>query len=171
MQVLGVPAGGAIATAWAVVAAAAKHRASDMKSWALAAGFGLAAAIAPRLARTRAGMAAAVACVLAVVLALVVAGSGMLAVAVRLRCTALEIGSAALPLAATAFLLRGPAHPAVYAAVAACGALAGEAALHLCCSARMQLPHLLVFHAGGVLLAAGLGAAFGAMRRGSALPR
>ena len=167
MNGLGVPSGGAIATAWAVVAAAAKHRASDMKSWALAAGFGAAAAVAPRLARTRAGVVAGMACVLAVVLALVVGGSGMLAIAVGLRCTGLEIGAAALPLAATAFFLTGQVRPLVYAAVAACGALAGEAALHLGCPARMQLPHLLVFHAGGVLLAAAIGAAFGAVRKAS----
>jgi hypothetical protein len=40
---------------------------------------------------------------------------------------------------------------------AAAGALAGHAALHLTCPVRAATPHLLAFHAGGVLLAAALG--------------
>lgn len=37
---------------------------------------------------------------------------------------------------------------------ASAGALAGDAALHLTCQAHESLPHLLVFHVGGILLAA-----------------
>jgi hypothetical protein len=40
------------------------------------------------------------------------------------------------------------------AAAAAAGALAGVAALQLTCGAHVAAPHVLAFHAGGVVLAA-----------------
>src|SRR5262249_5673436 len=54
---------------------------------------------------------------------------------------------------------RGQGGAALYAGVAAAGALAGQAGLHLSCPAQAALPHLIAFHVGGVLLAALVGAA------------
>jgi hypothetical protein len=55
--------------------------------------------------------------------------------------------------------------PGFLGAVAAAGALAGQAALNVTCHVRDALPHLLVFHTGGVIVAALIGAALGAVRR------
>jgi hypothetical protein len=41
------------------------------------------------------------------------------------------------------------------AAAASAGALAGYAALQVTCAAHAAIPHLVAFHVGGVLLAAG----------------
>jgi hypothetical protein len=84
-----------------------------------------------------------------------------------LRCLAVELFASALPLGlATIAAFRGtvPATPLHFATVAALGALAGQAALHVTCRAGAQLPHLLVTHTLGVAAAALLGAAISRMR-------
>jgi hypothetical protein len=58
-------------------------------------------------------------------------------------------------------LLAGGA--AFLSGLAAAGALAGQAALHLACPGHAMLWHLLEAHTGGVLLASLLGAAVGSM--------
>ena len=66
-----------------------------------------------------------------------------------------------LPLATTAYLAikrQSTLGSTFYAAVAAAGALAAQAALHITCPSRTAMAHLLVFHTGGVLLAAMIGA-------------
>ena len=74
---------------------------------------------------------------------------------------AIELFAAVVPLAATAALLwrrRVAVGASLYAAVATAGALAGQAALHLTCPVRTAGEHLFVFHTGGILLAALVGA-------------
>jgi hypothetical protein len=74
-----------------------------------------------------------------------------------MTCLALELMAASLPLATTAVLVwrrRASAGPLVFSCVAAVGALAGQAGLHITCEARFDAPHLLAFHVGGVALAA-----------------
>jgi hypothetical protein len=80
-----------------------------------------------------------------------------------LRCALGEVIGASLPLVALSYLiLRRPfaLGPSGMAAVAAGGALAGQAALVLTCSSH-GVEHLLVFHAGTVALAALLGYLWG----------
>jgi hypothetical protein len=77
------------------------------------------------------------------------------------KCVAIELFAAAWPLGAAALakgLVRRPRSPWATAALAASGALAGQATLHLTCPVRLAEPHLAVFHTGGVVLAALLGA-------------
>jgi hypothetical protein len=91
----------------------------------------------------------------------VVGGPGELQPMVGVKCMLLEAVAGSLPLGTTAFLLwrRGaPGSALVFACVAAAGALAGQAALHLTCSRRLDLPHLYAFHVGGVAVAALIGA-------------
>jgi hypothetical protein len=79
----------------------------------------------------------------------------------RVKCVAIELFAAAWPLGAAALakgLVQRPGSPWATAALAASGALAGQAALHLTCPVRFAEPHLAVFHTGGVVLAALLGA-------------
>jgi hypothetical protein len=90
--------------------------------------------------------------------ALAAASTHLLAPAIGVKCTLLELVAASLPWLAYRFA-AGPsrARPAS-AAVASAGALAGHAALHLTCPVPHADAHLLVFHFGGVVLAALLGA-------------
>ncbi|MCA1827400.1 MAG: hypothetical protein ABR567_16720 [Myxococcales bacterium] len=82
------------------------------------------------------------------------------ALAARLgaECFTVEMISAAMPLAAAAWLARrGNLRPGALAQAAAAGALAGQAMLHIGCSAHALPAHLWVFHVGGVLAAAVIG--------------
>jgi hypothetical protein len=86
-------------------------------------------------------------------------GDGLLPL-LGMKCLVVECVAASVPLGATLFLARrgrAVGAPLTLASVAATGALAGQAALHLTCAAHHQLPHLAVFHLMGVVLAAGIG--------------
>jgi hypothetical protein len=91
-----------------------------------------------------------------------------------LHCTIITVGAAAIPLAAAVGLaLTGRLRDRgmlAFGAVAALGGLAGTAALHLTCGSAM-IGHLLLFHAGGVLVAGMIGSSVGllpALRRSPA---
>jgi hypothetical protein len=80
------------------------------------------------------------------------AGAGF-APGIGVDCFGLELlGGALAALVALRSVSRGS-----LAAAAAAGALAAQAALHICCSAHGQAPHLWLFHVGGVAVAAALG--------------
>lgn len=83
---------------------------------------------------------------------------GSLALGAGFECFTIEMFSAATPLAAAAWLARrGNFRPGALAQAAAAGALAGQAMLHIACSAHDLPAHLWVFHVGGVLAAALIG--------------
>jgi hypothetical protein len=98
-------------------------------------------------------------CVSAALVLVTSSGDGLLPL-LGMKCVVVECVAACVPLGATLFLARrGRAlgAPLTLASVAATGALAGQAALHLTCPAHHQLPHLVVFHFVGIALAAGIG--------------
>lgn len=110
---------------------------------------GLAAVLQPRRAAGLAALASLVA-------ALVAGGRGPLASALGVHCVIAELVAAAVPfgvLLVGAVRGRAPGGTLRLASVAAAGALAGQAALHVACPEAGALPHLLGFHLGGVLLA------------------
>lgn len=69
-------------------------------------------------------------------------------------CFIVEMAAAALPLGAALWMSRSNLRPGALAQAAAAGALAGQAALNLCCGAHQEAPHLWVFHVSGVAAAA-----------------
>jgi hypothetical protein len=79
------------------------------------------------------------------------AGAG-LAVRIGLHCFALEMLGGAI--AAGLVLWRKDRVPGSLPAMAAAGALAAQASLHLVCAAHGEAPHLWVFHVGAVAAAA-----------------
>lgn len=90
----------------------------------------------------------------------------------NLPCVVHELATAAV--AVTALLVwhkdRASRSPSSVAGVAALGALAGDASLHIACPASNQLWHVLVFHVGGVAVAAAFAGIFAARvlaRRGA----
>jgi hypothetical protein len=74
---------------------------------------------------------------------------------VNYACFCLELAAAALPLGAALWMARSNLRPGALAQAAAAGALAGQAALNLCCGAHNEASHLWTFHVSGVA-AAGL---------------
>jgi hypothetical protein len=94
-------------------------------------------------------------------LALLTGSDGAFVLGHGLHCMALELGVAALPYAAAAALAlrrRAAGDPWTFAAVAAAGALVGQARLLVSCPDRAHTPHLIATHVAGVVLAAALGA-------------
>lgn len=75
-------------------------------------------------------------------------------------CLATELGAGLLALVFVALLAtssRSRVSPGVYAAVASLGALGGYVSLSLTCEMAHIAPHVLVFHVGGIVLAAAMG--------------
>jgi hypothetical protein len=82
----------------------------------------------------------------------------------HLPCVVHEIAVAAVAVTALAIWHKDRASrsPSSAAGVAALGALAGDASLHIACPSTHELWHVLVFHVGGVAVAAALAATFAA---------
>ena len=115
-----------------------------------------------RAAHWIAALATLAACAASAALAALAASAPGLFAEVGVHCLAFELFTAAGPVAAVAaaggFSAQSPRWLA--AALAAAGALAGQVALHHNCAAHSAGPHLLLFHLGGVALAALAGRGF-----------
>jgi hypothetical protein len=151
----------AVVAAGLLFAAMAKQHARDWSAWAGSAAV-LAVAISCALYSKRLRVVSPLVAIAASGLfAIAMGGAGDLAPHLGMKCALIELCAAALPYVALAYTVvrrRMAADTAMFAAVAAAGALAGHAALNVTCPARASGPHLLVFHAGAVVLAAILGA-------------
>jgi hypothetical protein len=142
----------------ALIVAVASHRSRSPADWvvasALAASAFALAAVASRF--SLGGVAAGVSA--ALMAALLAGGGGSLDLSTGLHCLAIEVASAAAVAGAAWLPIRrglasSQARHALPAAAVA-GALAGDAALQITCGAHSVLLHLVVFHVGGVLVAA-----------------
>jgi len=144
-------------SAGAVLAGLLAHHALDAFSVAVAGGAaGIAAALAWLGVGRRAAGAALTACLASIVFSALAAASPGPFAGAGFHCLALELFTAAWPLAAVAVAggLSSPTSGWTTAALASAGALAGQAALHLACPVPSAGAHLFVFHLGGVVLAA-----------------
>jgi hypothetical protein len=133
-----------------------RSRSSAPADWLLAAALwatSLVVAAASMQAPRLAGLAAVLAALGAAALS---GAGGPLAPTLGMECVVTELASAAIVVGAVWLVVRGgttsPARTAI-AAVAAAGALAGNAALQVTCAAHTAVPHALAFHVGGVLFA------------------
>ncbi|HYV65371.1 MAG TPA: hypothetical protein VE964_03950 [Myxococcales bacterium] len=146
--------------AFGTLSALSRHRAMDAESWIVAGAAAVLAALLAGLSNTGLSVALGVNAASAALVLLAGAGTGVSAL-VGIKCMAIELFAATWPFAAAA-LSRGmaarPSAAGPAAALAAAGALAGQASLHLTCPDAHALPHLLVFHLGGVVLASLAGA-------------
>lgn len=134
----------------------ARTRSSSSEDWAMAGVLGAVAIGLAGFARRRPLPVLGLAVLVALAAGLA-SGETPLAGAPGVHCLATEIAAAAMVVGAVWLAIRGgttaPARSAI-AAAAAAGALAGDAALQVTCGAQNEVPHLLAFHVGGVLLAA-----------------
>jgi hypothetical protein len=163
-------AGGSVlaaAAAFLVFLALARHPSRAGEDWALASFLGVSALALAALASRRSLLAMALALAAALGAALAAGRTGLVESGLGLHCLATELASASAVIGAVWLAIRGgatsPARSAL-AAAAAAGALAGDAALQITCAARAEIPHLLAFHVGGVVVAA---AAASLVRRGA----
>jgi hypothetical protein len=150
----------AVAVAGSVLVALARNPSHAPQDWALGIGLaGTALALAAWLRSFTPGFALA-AGAMALLAALVRGREGALDVASGLECLMTEALLAAGGAGAAWLVLRrgaaGVPRPAL-AAWAVAGALVGDAALQVTCTQHASLPHLLAFHAGGVLAVVVLG--------------
>jgi hypothetical protein len=155
------PVLGAIAMLGLLVAFA-RQRSQAPDDWLIGSALAVAAlAMAAAAGRFAVGVViAAVAAALAAALA--GGGGGALAAAAGAECLALELAAAAVVGGAAWLGDRRGSGQVVRRALASggiAGALVADAALQLTCRAHQALPHLLTFHAGGVLLVAALATA------------
>jgi hypothetical protein len=147
----------AVLASLALIVALASHRSRSSTDWTVASALA-ASAVALAAVASRFSLGGVVAGVSAALLAALLAGGeGPLALASGLHCLGIEIATAAAVAGAAWLAIRrglasSRARHALPAAAVA-GALAGDAALQITCGAN-ALPHLLVFHVGGVLVVA-----------------
>jgi hypothetical protein len=149
---------GAAAAFMVGLVALSRHRGGTALDWATAAILGTLALVLAALAGRKPALTVASAAVAALAAALVVGGPGPLEPGLGLDCLVSELASAAVVVGTGWMALRGGTSSltrSTLAATAAAGALAGDAALQVVCGAHQIAPHLLAFHVGGLLLAAG----------------
>jgi len=155
-------------SAWTAVAAGAfaiglvafaRHRGGSALDWTTALLLAAVAMMLAALSGRRPWLSLGGVVAVALAGALVEGRPGPLEVGAGLECLLWELVAAAVVALAGWLALRGgttaPPRSAL-AAAAAAGALAGDAGLQVTCAAHGVGPHLLAFHVGGVLLAAGL---------------
>jgi hypothetical protein len=148
---------GAIGVAAVAGVVLARHHAPFGVSWILAGVLALLACALVPLARTRGLMVVGLA-LAAAALPLVLTQHGAFTWLINMPCVVHEVATAAIAVSALWFWHRDRASrsPSAAAGVAALGALAGDASLHVTCQASSSFLHVLVFHVGGVVLAAAI---------------
>jgi len=163
----------ALATAGAIglLVAFARQRSQAPDDWVTAVVLAVAALAVAAVAGRVAVRLVVVASSAAVAAALVGGHGGRIEAATGAECLTLEIVSAAAVGGAAWLGARRTLRAARRHALAAgglAGALAADAALQLTCRAHGALPHLLVFHAGGVLVVAAMAIALARSARATA---
>lgn len=138
----------------ALLAGMARNPSRAVADWVVSMGLAAGAIALALLARRLTFRFAVAAVSAALVAAAIRGGPGQLELAEGLECLAIEVVAAG-GVAGSAWLARRRSPRAVpLGPWAVAGALAGAAALQVACRAHTALPHLIVFHAGGVLLVA-----------------
>lgn len=154
------PIAASMVLGFTVIALIRRNGWDDGRSWAAAITFALAAASLATIAPRRSPLLVAGVAVASLLFAWFAGSAGRLEPEIGVHCVLSELAAAAFPIATTLILVRsGRSEGGVllFAAVAAAGALAGHAALHVACPVRSDAPHLFAFHTGGVVLAAFVG--------------
>jgi hypothetical protein len=153
-------AAGASVLGFVLLVALAQERGSR---WGMAVAFASVAAAATAAAVLFRARALWAILPISATMAVVLGDSHAFGLEAAMRCALGEAIGASLPLVALSYLLlrgRFSLGPSGTAAVAAGGALAGQAALVLTCPSH-GIEHLMIFHAGTVALAAVLGYLWG----------
>ena len=155
----------AVVVAWAVFILTARNHSQNPNNWLVSVGVLVGSLLVTVLA-LRSGLAALALTLGATLLLTGTEGvSGGFYLEHGMKCLITELVGAAIPYGALVYMAtqrRTFAPPLTFAAVAAAGALAGQAALQVTCPETEHLPHLFATHVAGVVLAA----IFGVLGRG-----
>ena len=152
------------AAASVLVVLTARILSGEPRDWLAAGALAVAAAGLAAL-DPRSGLGALAAIALSFLVAFTSGGPGVVPLREGVRCVAIELAAAGVTVTVALALFRGEGVRAGrLAAVAAAGALAAQAALEVACKWCDFAQHVLVFHAGTVVLAALGGALVGALR-------
>lgn len=146
----------AVCAAFVLCVAVSRHRSPSSQDRAIGLALAASAAAFGAASRRWAVVVVAAAPIAALGASLAAGAAGTLQAAVGVDCLTAEMAcSAAVVIAAWFAMRRGSSSLGGKAAAAgaAAGALGGAAALQITCRAHTALPHLLVFHVTGVLLA------------------
>lgn len=138
----------------ALLVGLARHPSHAVADWIVAAALAAGAMAFAALVRRLTVRFAAAALSAALVAAALRGVEGPLAGGTGLDCLLTELGAAAVVTGVGWLASRRTGGLAALGGWAVAGALAGDAALQIACAERTSLPHLLAFHAGGVLLVA-----------------
>jgi hypothetical protein len=155
----------ALAAVVALLAGLAHHPSRAPGDLAVASGLAAGAIALGLLARRLTLRLAAVAVSAALVAAMVRGGPGPLAALMGLECLVTEAAAAVAVAGAAWLAFRRGARSGRRGAWLVVGALGGDAALQVACAGQTSLPHLLAFHAGGVLAAAAVALVAGRRHR------
>jgi len=154
-------AAGALVVVWLLQLAYGKRLAHDVSSVMISIGMLVLVLIGLGLLRARQALFSGLAIATSALFASVLWGQTGLEPRAGVECTGCELVAAAISLLVVATLARRR-HLVLdrwtTMAIAAAGALTSQAAQLLACPVARANPHLLVFHFGGVLLAAAFGA-------------
>jgi hypothetical protein len=162
-------AAGAAIAAWALPLALSRRPVVGGRPLGASLALAALAALATAATVSLGGLAAAAFPLLSAAFSLLVGRGDGLHAAVGVHCALTELGVAA-GAAGVAWLVAGRPAPAagrapLLVAAVGGGALAAQAALHETCPASTDLPHVLAFHSGPVLLATLLAVALAARAR------
>jgi hypothetical protein len=146
---------GAAAAAWALPLALARRPVAGGRGLLVSAALAALAALATAVSVTAGGVAVVVFPVLSTAASLMAGQGGELRAGLGVHCALTEL-AAAVGAGAVALLVTrraAGARSSTLIAAAGGGALAAQAALHETCLASTDLPHLMGFHTGPVVLA------------------
>jgi hypothetical protein len=159
-----VPAAAAIA-AWALPLALARRPLGGGRTLGISLVLGLVAALAAAATVATGGVLAGAFPLLSALFSLNAGEGPAFEAGIGVHCALTELAVAAGAALLTVLATRRRAQlgdgQTLMVAAAGGGALAGQAALHLTCPASAELPHLLLFHTGALLLAVVLAVATG----------
>jgi hypothetical protein len=151
-----VPAAAAIA-AWALPLAVARRPVAGGRGLGISLALAFVAALAAAATVSSGGVLAGALPVLSAVFSLNAGNGPAFEAGLGIHCALTELavaaGAALVTLLATRRHAGTGERETLLVAAAGGGALAGQAALHLTCPAASELPHLLLFHTGALLLA------------------
>jgi hypothetical protein len=148
----------------AVLVGLARDPSRAVSDWLVAAALAAVAIALTALARRLTLRFAVAAISAALVAAVIQGGAGPVAFPGGLHCALTEGGGAVVAAGVAWLASRRRRLSTSFAVWAAAGALAGDAALQIACTERASLPHVAVFHVGGLVVIAAAAAALAALR-------
>jgi hypothetical protein len=154
----GVTVAAAAVAAWALPLALSRRPLAGGRTLGASLALALVAALAATATVASGGVVAGAFPVISALMSIMAGDGNAFRPHIGVHCALMELGMAAAAtalVAAVTWRRSGP-ESTLFVAAAGGGALAAQAALHETCPAATELPHLLLFHTGALMLAVAL---------------